>query len=94
VTSASEALRLDPKDRYAYQNLASGYQFLGRYDEAKAVAKLAISQEVEPWTIHFMLYSLAFIRGDEATMRREVERAQAHRWCCSCKGRASAPREE
>ena len=77
VANASEALRLDPKDRYAYQNLASGYQFLGRYDEAKAVAEQAIDQKVEPWTIHFVLYSLAFIRGDEATMRREVERAQA-----------------
>ncbi len=76
VANASEALRLDPKDRFAYQNLASGYQFLGRYDEAKAVAEQAISQKVEPWTIHFMLYSLAFVDGDEATMRREVERAQ------------------
>src|SRR5216684_591677 len=28
VANASEALRLDPKDRFAYQNLASGYQFL------------------------------------------------------------------
>ena len=77
VTNASEALRLDPKDRYAYQNLASAYQFLGRYDEARAVAEQAISQKVEPWTIHFVLYILAFVRGDEATMRREVERAQA-----------------
>jgi tetratricopeptide (TPR) repeat protein len=77
VANASEALRLDPKDRYAYQNLASGYQFLGRYDEAKAVAEQAISQKVDPWTIHFILYSLAFVHGDEATMRREVEHAQA-----------------
>ncbi len=53
-----------------------GYQFLGRYDEARAVAEQAISQKVEPWTIHFILYILAFVRGDEATMRREVERAQ------------------
>ncbi len=75
VANASEAIRLDPKDRYAYQNLASGYQFLGRYDEAKAVAEQAISQKVEPWTIHLILYSLAFIRGDEAAMRQEVERA-------------------
>jgi serine/threonine protein kinase/tetratricopeptide (TPR) repeat protein len=77
VANASEAVRLNPRDRYAYQNLASGYQFLGRYDEAKAVAEQAISQKVEPWTIHFTLYNLAFIRGDEATMRQEVEGAQA-----------------
>src|SRR5258708_9006141 len=76
VGNASEALRLDPKDRFAYQNLASGYQFLGRYDEARAVAEQAISQKVEPWTIHFILYILAFVRGDEATIRREVERGQ------------------
>ena len=76
VANASEAVRLDPKDRFAYQNLASGYEFLGRYDEAKAVAEQAISQKVEPWTIHLTLYDLAFIRGDEATMRQEVERAQ------------------
>jgi serine/threonine protein kinase/tetratricopeptide (TPR) repeat protein len=76
VANASEAIRLDPKDRYAYQNLAGGYQFLGRYDEAKAVADQAIAQKVEPWTIYITLYALAFIRGDEAAMRQEVERAQ------------------
>jgi serine/threonine protein kinase/tetratricopeptide (TPR) repeat protein len=76
VANASEAIRLDPKDRYAYQNLASGYQFLGRYDEAKAVADQAIAQKVEPWTIHIILYNLAFIRGDEAGMRQEMEGAQ------------------
>jgi serine/threonine protein kinase/tetratricopeptide (TPR) repeat protein len=77
VVNATEAIRLDPRDRFAYQNLASGYQFLGRYDEANAVAEQAISQKVEPWTIHLILYNLAFLRGDEATMRQEVERAQA-----------------
>ncbi len=77
VANSSEAVRLDPKDRYAYQNLASGYQFLGRYDEEKAVADQAIAQKVAPWTIHLNLYNLAFIRGDEATMRHEVERAKA-----------------
>jgi eukaryotic-like serine/threonine-protein kinase len=76
VANASEAIRLDPKDRYAYQNLASGYLFLGRYDEAKAVADQAIAQKVEPWTIHIILYNLAFVRGDEAAMRQEMERAQ------------------
>jgi serine/threonine protein kinase/Flp pilus assembly protein TadD len=77
VANASEAIRLDPKDPFAYQNLAEAYRSLGRYDEAKAVAEQAISQKVEPWTIHFTLYTLAFIRGDASTMRQEVERAQA-----------------
>jgi eukaryotic-like serine/threonine-protein kinase len=76
VANASEAIRLDPKDRYAYQNLVGGYQFLGRYDEAKAVADQAIAQKAEPWTIYITLYDLAFIRGDEAAMRQEVDRAR------------------
>ena len=76
VANASEAIRLDPKDRYGYQNLAAGYQFLGRYDEAKAVADQAIAQKVDPWTIHIVLYNLAYLRGDEPAMRQEVERAR------------------
>ena len=35
LANASEAMRLDPKDRFAYANLADAYQRLGRYDEAK-----------------------------------------------------------
>jgi eukaryotic-like serine/threonine-protein kinase len=76
VANASEALRLDPKDPYAYQNLAGAYRSLGRSDDAKAVADQAIAQKVEPWTIHVLLYSLAFMRGDETAMRQEVEGAQ------------------
>jgi tetratricopeptide (TPR) repeat protein len=77
VANASEAARLDPKDRYARDNLASAYQFLGRYDEAKTVADQAIAQKVDSWAIYLVLYNVAFVRGDEATMRQEVERAQA-----------------
>jgi len=77
VANASEAVRLDPKDRYARDNLAAAYQFLGRYDEAKTVADQAISQKVDAWSLYLVLYSLAFVRGDEPAMRQEVERARA-----------------
>ncbi len=77
VANASEAVRLDPKDRYARDNLAAAYQFLGRYDEAKTVADQAISQKVDAWSLYLVLYNLAFVRGDEPTMRQEVERARA-----------------
>ena len=50
LASATEALRLDPKDPYAYQNVASAYLSLNRYDEAKAVAEQAIAQKTEPWS--------------------------------------------
>jgi serine/threonine protein kinase/tetratricopeptide (TPR) repeat protein len=75
LANASEAVRLDPKDPYGYQNLTGAYLYLNRYDEAKAVADQAVAQKAEPWSIHNILYELAFLRGDEAAMRHEVERA-------------------
>jgi eukaryotic-like serine/threonine-protein kinase len=78
LPDASEALQLDQKDPFAYQNLAETYQHLNRFDEAKAVAEQAIAQKVEPWTIHLTLIRLAFIRGDEPAMRHEVEHSAGH----------------
>ena len=73
LANASEALQHDPKDPFAYQNLASAYLSLNRYDEAKAVAEQAISQKVDPWSIHIVLADLAFIRGDADALRLQVE---------------------
>ena len=75
LADASGAMRLDPKDPYSYQNVAAAYQYLNRYDEAKAVAEQAISQKVEPWSIHMTLYWTAFVRGDENAMQQEVAQA-------------------
>jgi tetratricopeptide (TPR) repeat protein len=75
VASASEALRLNPKDPYAYQNGGRLYLALNRYDEAKAVAEQGHRTKAEPWSIHITLYEVAFIRGDEGAMQREVEQA-------------------
>jgi tetratricopeptide (TPR) repeat protein/predicted Ser/Thr protein kinase len=75
LAHASAAMRLDPKDAYAFQNLAIAYQNLGRFDEAKAVAEQATAQKVDPWSIHMMLYSIAFARGDERAMQQEVAQA-------------------
>jgi serine/threonine protein kinase/tetratricopeptide (TPR) repeat protein len=72
LATSSDAMRLDPKDSYAYQNLADAYERLDRYDEAKAVAEQAPPQQR---SVHFTLYELAYIRGDEAAERHEVELA-------------------
>jgi eukaryotic-like serine/threonine-protein kinase len=72
LASSTEALRLDPKDGYAIQNIADAYLRLNRYDEARAVAEKANSQ---PWSVNFTLYELAFIRGDEAAQRHILELA-------------------
>jgi serine/threonine protein kinase/predicted Zn-dependent protease len=75
LANASEALQLDPKDPFAYQNVSSAYQYLNRYDEANAVAEQAIAQKAEAWSVHLTLFGNDFIRGDENAMQRELEHA-------------------
>ncbi|MGA8437685.1 MAG: tetratricopeptide repeat protein [Candidatus Sulfotelmatobacter sp.] len=72
LTNASEAMRIDPKDAYAYQNVADAYERLNRFDEARAIAEQGVAQDMG-WAMHFTLYELAFIRGDEAGERHELE---------------------
>ncbi len=75
LANASEALQLDPKDPFAYQNVSSAYQYLNRYDEANAVAEQAIAQKAEAWSVHLTLFGNDFIRGDENAMQRELKHA-------------------
>jgi eukaryotic-like serine/threonine-protein kinase len=75
LANASTAMRLDPKDPYAYQNVGAAYQYLNRFDEAKAVGEQAIAQKIDPWSVHMTLYWIAFARGDEGAMRQEVAQA-------------------
>jgi eukaryotic-like serine/threonine-protein kinase len=72
LTSSIAAQRLDPKDPYSYQNVAVSYQQLNRYDEADAVAKQAIAQKVDPWSVHMTLYWTAYVRGDQNAMQQEI----------------------
>jgi tetratricopeptide (TPR) repeat protein/tRNA A-37 threonylcarbamoyl transferase component Bud32 len=74
LASSSEAMRIDPKDSYAYQNVADTYERLNRFDEARAVAERGVAENMGR-SLHFTLFDLAFIRGDEAAERHELELA-------------------
>jgi serine/threonine protein kinase/tetratricopeptide (TPR) repeat protein len=72
LTASSEAMRLDPKDRYANGWVSASYLALNRYDEATSVAEQAVAQNLDGIQVHQVLFRVAFIRGDQAGMRREV----------------------
>jgi serine/threonine protein kinase/tetratricopeptide (TPR) repeat protein len=72
LSNANESLRLNPKDVFAYQHAVGAYEKLDRYDEAKAVAEQAIAQNADFLGIHVSLYEIAFIRGDDAGMQRQI----------------------
>jgi serine/threonine protein kinase/tetratricopeptide (TPR) repeat protein len=72
LANASEALRLDAKDVYAYQNVSSAYMALNRYDEVRGIADKAAAQKLDAFPLHLFLFQLAFIRNDEAGMQHEI----------------------
>ncbi len=73
LANASEALRLNPKDRFASANLSDAYLSLGRLDEAKTVVEQGTAQGMTSPTDAFVLYGIAFARGDKAGMQRAMD---------------------
>jgi len=73
VQQSQEANRLQPTARYPYENLASDYIALGRYDEAKAVIDNALSHKIDNLPLHWELYQIALIQGDTSAMQRQVQ---------------------
>ena len=72
LAMAVEALRTDPKDAFAYQWVTLGYLTLDRPAEARANAEEAIAKKLDSTATHRTLFALAFQRGDQAEMQREV----------------------
>jgi eukaryotic-like serine/threonine-protein kinase len=73
---ASEGHRLDPQDRYAYDNMASAYEALNRFDEAKSIAEEAIARRLGGIGARFVLTDLAYMRGDRAAWESQLKAAK------------------
>jgi tetratricopeptide (TPR) repeat protein len=56
-----KAIVLEPKIAVSYGNLVNDYIRLDRYDEAKATARLAVSQKIDSAILHRDLLQLAYI---------------------------------
>jgi len=65
-----EGMRRGPQDLFPYQNAADAYERLNRFDEAGTIAEKVSGQMP---SVHFTLYDLAFIAGDQAALKRETE---------------------
>jgi eukaryotic-like serine/threonine-protein kinase len=74
LASLMEQIRLDPHNVIAYSNLEDTYLALNRFDEARS----ALDQARAQWTHHgyFPAYELAFFRGDQAAMLKQLNLAQ------------------
>jgi eukaryotic-like serine/threonine-protein kinase len=71
LAEASETIRLDPS-ALGYSNLLGAYLSLNRLEEARATAIEGQAKKFDSPTLHFSLYSLAFLQSDAAGMAHEV----------------------
>jgi len=79
IANAREALRLNPKDPRIYVNLAVAFMGLNRFDEAKNILRQAQEQKLETTNMHARLYQLAFVQGDAAAIKEQLDWAAAKR---------------
>src|SRR5260370_20083050 len=66
-----EGRRAAPDCSYGYLNAAYAYSALGRFEEAKAIAKTGLQKTDDSITLHAMLALNALAEGDTATLEKE-----------------------
>jgi eukaryotic-like serine/threonine-protein kinase len=76
VQQAKKAIELDPEFAIGYVNLASAYQNLDRLNEAANILQLASERKLQFPDFFVVRYNIAFLKGDNAGMEREVGLAQ------------------
>jgi eukaryotic-like serine/threonine-protein kinase len=76
VDEAEIAFGLDPDVAIIYSNLALSYVALGRIDEAENTLRRASQRKLEIPDFLVQRYAIAFLKGDNAAMEREVAQAK------------------
>ncbi|MGH9852755.1 MAG: tetratricopeptide repeat protein, partial [Blastocatellia bacterium] len=73
VAEARDAVRAAPNSAAPVLNLAEALLRLNQFAEARQVYERAIEQQLEATEFHTGLYQIAFIEGDAAVMRRQLD---------------------
>ncbi len=73
LKEAREAVRLSPNNTTAQGNYVEGFIKLNRFDEARQTLEQTVGQNPERGIYHFFNFELAFIRGDQDTMKKDLD---------------------
>jgi serine/threonine protein kinase/Flp pilus assembly protein TadD len=73
---AREAILLNPNAASGRSLLATSFVGLNRFDEARDIIGQALSQKLDNLRMHQNLYRIAFVQGDPAAMKQEIEWAK------------------
>lgn len=68
-----ESIRLNPNWVIPRSNLALAFISLNRFDEARQVIQEALAQKLESTPMRSHLYSIAFVQGDAAAMKQQID---------------------
>ena len=79
LSLALEALKIAPYDSIVYDQAASAYEQMNRFEEAKILARQAVAHGIDSMDLHTHLYWIAFVEGDTAEMQHQVEWARGSR---------------
>jgi tetratricopeptide (TPR) repeat protein len=71
VDEFRSALAVAPDFSMPYENLTGALEAQGQYEQAEAVMHRALDKQFQDRDFHDMLYELALIRSDAATLERE-----------------------
>jgi eukaryotic-like serine/threonine-protein kinase len=72
LDAASQAARVDPKDRFAIANMIFAYIGLNRFGEAKSLLDQALAQNMGGPTTRIAVIFLAYLSHDHAAFDREM----------------------
>ena len=78
IQAAHEAIRLNPDLPFGYDTLIVHNIALGRFAEAAAALQRAAERKLENPFFLVSRYYIAFLEGDEAGMKREIDRARGN----------------
>jgi serine/threonine protein kinase/Tfp pilus assembly protein PilF len=73
LASAQEANRLNPRAYVPYVNMGTSLVKLNRFDEARVVIDEAFALQLATMTSRRDLYQIAFLKGDGATMKQQID---------------------
>jgi tetratricopeptide (TPR) repeat protein len=76
IERAAKAEAADPETPFGYLNAAECYMYLDRLDDAAAALQRGLTRKASWPDFGEMLFHVAFLRGDEAAMDRELAQAR------------------
>ena len=79
IQASEESIRLNPDEPYPYASLVIHNLSMGRFPEAAAAFERAAERKLDTPTFLVHRYYLAYLKGDEAEMKRAIDLARGNR---------------